>query len=228
MAPPPVRIDHRPVHSHPKRPDEHTSKGLNAVQSSLLLDSRARPDLRTTYGRLAASATHLDAAVSRVRLGGMTLGDRELSRIRSIRVLMAEMNVLTLTSEAEALASDRERHVRLNLLISLISAEVLKVRLAPLAGWSPDFSVFRRAEPDNVEGDVTPGASDPGRTEHTVVIGPHWFERPYPHPGPAFNVVMQGEPAIRALARFDDLWQRGHDVTRPISSLIEEAIRRGR
>jgi hypothetical protein len=153
----------------------------------------------------------------------MTLGEEELGRIRRIRLLMAETNALTLSSEAESLATDPDRCGRLRLLARLLNESRLLVRISPLAGWSPDFSVFSRKR---VEAQA--GTSDEGELESaTLLVGPHWFERPYPHPGPAFVVVLGGEPALRARRRFEEVWARGHDLRLPLLSLIEEALLRG-
>jgi hypothetical protein len=188
-----------------------------------LLDERSWPDVRAVYGGLARDADFLDAAVSRVRLGGMTLGEGELGRIQRIRLLMAETNALALASEAEALAADPVRSRRLGLLAGLLEGNRLGIRISPLAGWSPDFSVFcrvRRGPPRETEIDADVATA-------TLLIGPHWFERPYPHPGPAFVVLLEGEPALRARKRFDEAWGRGHDLRGPLLSLIGEALRRG-
>jgi hypothetical protein len=138
----------------------------------------------------------------------MTLGSGELGRVRRMRVLVAELNALTLSGEAEAVSVDPVRRPRLEMLLRLFEEERLYVRAAPLAGWDPDFTVFGREEPE------------------TVMLGPHWFERPYPHPGPAFGVVLEGEPARRAHARFEELWMGAHDLRRPIEELLGEALRR--
>jgi len=150
----------------------------------------------------------------------MTLGEDELGRIRRIRLLMAETNALSLASEADALAADPVRAPRLELLARLLNAGRLQVRISPLGGWSPDFSIFTRESAGREP-------SDHGEPEEaTLLVGPHWFERPYPHPGPAFVVLLEGEPALRARARFDEAWKRGHDLRVPLLSLIEESLRR--
>jgi len=173
-----------------------------------LLEDRARPDFRDVYGRHASAAATLDAAVRRVRLVGMTLGREELGGLRRMRVLVAELNALALSGEADSMGADPSRRPRLEMLLLLFEEGRLYVRTAPLAGWDPDFTVFGREEPV------------------TVMLGPHWFERPYPHPGPAFGVVLDGEPARRAHARFEGLWSGAHDLRRPVEELIREALRR--
>ena len=173
-----------------------------------LLEDRGRPDFRDVYGRHASAAVTLDAAVRRVRLAGITLGSRELGGVQRMRVLVAELNALSLSGEAEVIGADLSRRPRLELLLRLFEGGRLSVRTAPLAGWDPDFTVFGSEQPD------------------TVVLGPHWFERPYPHPGPAFSVVLVGDPARRAHIRFEELWSAAHDLRHPIEELLREALRR--
>lgn len=188
------------------------------MNTAKLLDERTRPDFRDLYGVHAAECTALDAAVGRIRLRGMSLAAPELDGVRQIRVLLGEMNALTLSSEADSLASDRRRQARIVLISSLFASGRLTVRIAPLAGWSPDFSIFR------TESDLDTGRRS--RREPVLMIGPHWFERPYPHPGPALGVLLTGTPAVRALGRFEEVWTQAHDVKGPIEEILEAALRR--
>ena len=100
------------------------------MQSVRLLDERARPDFRQLYGLQALRSEALDAAVHRVRLAGMDLSSRELKGLLRIRLLIGELNALTLASEAEALAVDPLRRNRLRLLTSLFSERRLEIRIA--------------------------------------------------------------------------------------------------
>jgi hypothetical protein len=188
------------------------------LNNARLLDERTRPDFRDLYGVHAAECTALDAAVGRIRLSGMSLAAPELDGVKQIRVLLGEMNALTLSSEADSLASDRRRQARIVLISSLFARGRLAVRIAPLAGWSPDFSVFR------TDSELNTGRGS--YREPVLMIGPHWFERPYPHPGPALGVLITGAPAVRALERFDELWAQAHDVKGPIEEILEAALRR--
>ena len=180
-----------------------------------LLDERSRPDLRSVYGALAARSRRLDAAVARIRLAGMTLNDRELAGMGQVRLVLAEMNALALSVDADAVACDPVRRHRLVMLQTLLRQETLRVRLAPLAGWTPDFTIF--------SGEALPGGNE---YPHTLILGLHWFERPFPHPGPALSAVMTGEAVLLAAERFERLWERGHDVSVPVCSAISEALRR--
>ncbi len=200
-----------------------------AVEPPLLLDERSRPDLRHLYGQLAARARLLDAAVGRIRLGGMNLNRPELGGIERIRIVLAEINALTLAAEGESMAAEPARRERLELLEHLLASGKLRVRMAALAGWSPDFSVFTHQE--DREEPTGRRAPLPARVSgglRTAVLGPHWFERPYPHPGPAFAAVVGGEAADRVSRRFDALWDRGHDISDPVASLIRGSLRRVR
>ncbi len=177
--------------------------------SPSLLHDRARPDFRDRYGELAQSAVTIEAAVGRVRLLGVTLRPTELERVERIRVVLQEVSPLAAATEAEQLAADPRRRPRLEQWARLIREGRLELRLAPLAGWSPDFSVFHGPPP-----------SPP-----IVLIGPHWFLRPYPHPGPAFNALLRGEAARIASVRFNEIWRGAHDLRGPMLRILESASR---
>jgi hypothetical protein len=172
-----------------------------------LLDERGRPDFRDVYAREAGRARALDAALSRIRLSALDLGAGELGRLERIRVVLAEMNALSLAAEAAALAARPGGGERLGFLIRGLEGGTLSVRLAPLAGWAPDFSVFH----------PPPGG------EAVLVLGLHRLERPYPHPGPAFASVHRGADAARAAARFRELWERAHDLRDPLLRILRGA-----
>jgi hypothetical protein len=176
-----------------------------------LLDERGRPDFRDVYAREAARALALDAALTRIRLSALDLGPGELGRLERIRVLLAEMNALSLAAEAAGLAARPGGGERLRFLIQGLEEGTLAVRLAPLAGWAPDFSVFH----------PPPGG------EGVLVVGLHRLERPYPHPGPAFASVHRGADVARAAARFRELWARAHDLRAPLVRTLRGAAVRG-
>jgi len=78
--------------------------------------------------------------------------------------------------------------------------------VAPLAGWSPDFSVFW-------------GAAGP----RAVILGFHAFETPHPYAGPALGTVFGPGPAREARDRFEEVWARGHDVGPAVHSIFRRA-----
>ena len=132
-----------------------------------------------------------------------------LSELRSVvhfRVLVAEMNAIQLTAEARGLVNDPARAPRLPLLQRMLESGRLQVRAAPLAGWSPDFTVFADA--------AGPSA---------VLTGFHWFERPYPHRGPALSSLHFAEAAKVASRRHEELWGRAHDIGPAVWSILSKA-----
>ena len=147
-------------------------------------------------------------AVTRVRLSTLDLTEEDVQGLVSMRVLLAEVNALTLDAEARILRADPRRAHRVELYRRLLESGRLEVRSAPLGGWSPDFTAF-----SGMEG---PSA---------VLIGFHWFERPYPHRGPAFTALHRGSPARLAADRHAELWEQAHDVGPAIWSILSKASR---
>ena len=179
--------------------------GLSPSES-VLFDERRRPDFRDVFGALAAGATDIATAVTRVRLSTVDLTRPELERVEHFRVLVAEMNALHLDADARGLQSDARRAPNAELLRELLESGRLEVRSSPLAGWTPDFTVFA-------------GPAGP----LVVLTGLHWFERPYPHRGPAFGAV-HGEAAARLAARrHEEAWERAHDVGPAVWSILSKA-----
>ena len=159
----------------------------------VLLHERARPDFRDVFGALAERCTEIRTAVTGVRLSGVDLTDLDLSGLERFRVLVAELNAIQLDGEARAIHADPRKAPRADLLQRLLESGRLEVRAAPLGGWSPDFSVFA--------GDRT---GPRGRADADI----HWFERPYPHRGPAFASRAPERPGPRtgAAERHAELW----------------------
>lgn len=178
-----------------------------------LLDERRRPDFRDAFGALARRATAIRTAVTRVRLTTLDLSDGELAGVRSFRVVLAELNALTLDAEARTLARLPHRAAALRDLTARLESGRLEVRAAPLGGWSPDFTVFE-------------DAGGP----FAVLAGYHWLERPYPHRGPALAFLHTGDAARLAARRHEEVWEAAHDVGPALWSLLaraDGAARRG-
>lgn len=177
----------------------------------IVLDERSRPDFRDHYLGLLEEARAVSVAASRIRLAGLQVDAARLQRPDSIRVLVMELSGITLAMEAERISEARPGgRERIAALGTLLSEGRLQVRSSPLAGWAPDFSVFQSRE----------GAS------FTLALGTHWMDRPYPHPGPALNVLLEGPPARSALHRFDELWRQAHDVGEAILRTLTLALAR--
>ena len=181
--------------------------GLNPVPGTLLEDGR-RPDFRDVFGHLAQRSSSIDTAVTRIRLSTLNLTPSELRAVTSFRVLLAEVNALSMDAEARVLHTLPSRAPNLQLLARLLETGNLQIRSAPLAGWSPDFSVFS-------------DASGPS----AVLCGFHWFERPYPHRGPALASLHFGDGAALAHRRFEALWTRAHDIGPTLWDIVTRARR---
>ena len=175
----------------------------------VLFDERARPDFRDLFGSLARGSDGVSIAVTRVRLSTVDLSAEELRSLRSFRVLVAELSALRLDAEARAMRAEPRRAANVNLLLDMMEAGRLEVRSAPLGGWSPDYTVFSE-----------------GGTPSAALTGFHWFERPYPHRGPALASLHGGDAARLALRRFDELWEDAHDVGPAVWSILARAVDR--
>lgn len=182
-----------------------------APEPAALLDERRRPDFRDLFGGLAADATEIRTAVTRVRLSTLDLGAAELAGVQRFRVVVAELNALHLDAEARVLLTRPGRAAAVRLLAGMLERGVLEVRSAPLGGWSPDFTVFS-------------GRDGPA----AVLLGFHWFERPFPHRGPALASLHGAEGAVLAARRHEELWERAHDVGPALWSLLARADARTR
>ena len=188
-------------------PDTPLIPGLVPSAGSLV-DERSRPDFRDVFGALARRAVRIETAVTRVRLSTLDLSDDELSGLRVFRVILAELNALTLDAEARLLARLPRRADALSGLARRLESGTLEVRSAPMGGWSPDFTVF----------------SDQ-RGPFAVLSGYHWFERPYPHRGPALGSLHGGDAARLAARRHGEVWEAAHDVGPAIWTLLARAGR---
>ena len=102
---------------------------------SRLFDERTRPDFREVYGGLLRSAAHLDVALTRIRLSSLDMARKELARLRSIRLLLAEVNAVSLELEAHTAMLRQDRRETLVVLTELLTQGGIEVRSAPLAGW---------------------------------------------------------------------------------------------
>lgn len=175
-------------------------------EPAVLLDERQRPDFRDVFGALARESWQICTAVTRVRLTTVDLGPEEVARVQDFRVLLSELSALRLESEAHMLVHQRKRADHLSLFTDLLETGRLQVRSAPLGGWSPDFTVFGQ------EGGP-----------RWLLTGFHAFDRPYPHRGPALATLHGAEAARTAAARYEELWEAGHDVGPTLWTLLARA-----
>jgi hypothetical protein len=176
---------------------------------SLLMDG-LRPDLPEVYATLLSRSRELSLAAWRVRLAGLHLSPDALLSMDRIRVVVGELDGQRLAAEAEGMALSAHRSGTVQALLKLLMEDRLLVRAAPLGGWSPDFSLFLGE-----------------RTSTTLLLGPHWLERPFPHRGPALASLHSGPEVARVEGRFEELWEGAHDVKAAVLRMLTEAARRG-
>lgn len=169
-----------------------------------LFDERGNPPLRARIGQLLATADEAVFAVGRIRLGVLDLAEWELASLQSCRVLLGHLDASTLLDAADD--DGPTRAPRLGPLLRFAATGRLEVRSAGVGSWSPDFAVVSAA----------------GR--RVGLVGAIYFGRPDLVIGPALTVPIV-EPAETSLlvARFDDLWQRAHDVLPAVRDVLERA-----
>ena len=155
-----------------------------------------------------SDAHRVDVALTRLRLSALDLRSVELRSLRRLRLLLAEVSSASLGAEAHAVLADPERGRSLRHLSELLERGLVLVRAAPLAGWSPDFTVFH-------------GGDGP----RAVLLGFHWLERPFPYRGPALASLHGPAGAALAGRRFDETWGRAHDIRPAVLGILERAGR---
>jgi hypothetical protein len=174
-----------------------------------LLDERSRPGFREMFGRLARRASGLDVALTHLRLSTLDLSERELAHVRRIRLVLSEVSAASLDAEAHAVLHRGTMAANLRRLAALLHLGRIEVRSAPLGGWSPDFTVFRRDE-----------------GPFAVLVGPHRFERGWSQEGPVLASLHGPEEALRAGGRFVEVWSRAHDIRPAIARILARAEQR--
>jgi hypothetical protein len=171
----------------------------------ILLDERSLPSLRERIGELLAGADEAAFAVARIRLAVLDLTDREIGRVRRCRVLLGHLDASTLLDAAEGSGPGGSAAAMAG-LVRFARSGRLEVRSVGLGGWTPDFAVVS------------------GRAGRTGVLGSIQFGNPELVIGPAFTAIT-ANPAMAGflLSRFDDLWERAHDVLPAILEVLERA-----
>jgi len=158
---------------------------------AVLFDEHADPPLRQTLGRLIATARSADFAIAHLRLAGLDLTESEAHSLEHCRVMLGHLDAAALLDSGLAPPS------HLALLRAFARSGRLEMRTAPHHVWNPDFSIFRGL-PDQ---------------QAAVLLGAHYFGRPYPMFGLAFTCFMTQQAAVRACTRrFESLWNAGYDI----------------
>lgn len=178
-----------------------------------LIDESAQPTLRERLGRHLVRADSADFAVARIRLAALDLTDGEIAGTARWRVLLGELDAAMLLDAYEGVRSARQRDA-LGRLRAFADSGRLHVRSAGLGSWAPDFAVVRCGR--GSEGQ--PGSST------LCAVGAIYFGRPRLAVGPSLTMVTSDpEAARRAGARFDELWDRAHDVLPAIADVLDRA-----
>lgn len=195
-------------------PDAHPSgprPGAPEVTPAGLADERSPRPFRDLLGSFLRRSHAMDTALLRARLAPVDLTPDELRGVRRIRLLVAELNAGTLEDEAYALSLDPARHRNLDQILGLLTERKLEIRSAPLGGWSPDFSVFWKEE-----------------TPFALLLGLHWFQRPFPHRGPAWVCWFGPAEARQGAYRFEEIWRNAHEIGPAVERILRQAVcRRG-
>lgn len=170
-----------------------------------LLDERTRPSVRETIGRLLAAAHRADIAIAQLRLAGLDLQPSEAGGIERCRLMIGRFDAAMLHDAGSSVSARGQ----LELLAAFAASGRLEIRTAPHHVWNPDFSVFTEL---------------PGN-DAAVLLGAHYFGRPYPLHGLAFTCVLRNPDVVASCARrFEELWQAGYDVLPVIAATLSELL----
>lgn len=176
-------------------------------ERAALIDEHADVSLRRRIGELLRTSRTAAFAVTRIRIAGIDLTPGEIAGIERCRVLVRRVDADMLMEAADHVG-DAARLRDLHVLGAFLASGRVEVRAAGVEGWVPDFSVFRG------ERDV-------------VLLGAHYFGRPYPILGPSFTGAVTVPAAVELAARrFELLWQESRDVLPTIRSAIEAILER--
>lgn len=148
----------------------------------------------------------MDTALHRIRLRAVDLSALEMKRLERLRILVGGIDAGSLEWEAQALAQDPARSTFIQRLVALLADDRLAVRAAPLSGWAPDFSIFSHRE-----------------VPRALLMGPHWFQKPFAHRGPAWGCLWGSREAVLAKSRFEENWAGAYDIGHAVSALLDRA-----
>lgn len=173
-----------------------------------LFDERDPAGFRTRFRHEIQRSRRLDVAVTRLRLSTIDITEAEFQGVTGMRLVLSELRAEALDAEAHALMARPRVRGRLARFQALLDQERIRIRVAPLGGWSPDYTVFH-------------DAAGP----RSVLLGYHQFERPHPYPGPALCAHFGRPEALLAHRRFQEIWLRAHDVLPAVHSILSRAGR---
>lgn len=169
--------------------------------TTVVRDEGADRPLRSVIGALLEKSRTADLALGRVRLAALDLAEAEVRGPERCRVLLGQLDAAALLDARPGSGPALRR------LADWLSSDRLDVRSAGIGAWTPDFSIYRDRA----------GLS-------TCLIGAHYFGHPQLTVGPSVTVVLEGsEGATLLQSRFDEVWQRAHDVAPAILEVLRRA-----
>lgn len=191
---PPTRLD--------LRPDDGAVEPPSAEVPRLIVEGAA-PRFPTVYRRWLRHARAADVALTRLRIATLRLDPHDLVRVDRIRLVLAELSTSAWEVETHRALLDPGRGPVLRLLVDRLRSGTLEVRSAPLAGWSPDFTVFHGEAP-----------------ACRALLGPHWLEPTPGLAGPRFAFAVGGRDARSVAERFARIWDSAYDVGPAVTRLL--------
>lgn len=189
----------------------------------VLLDEVRSPTLRETLSVLLTRASRADFAVAELRLAGLDLSVLGQKPDQRFRVLVRHFNSEFAYDASNAAPGSAVRN-RIERLRELAMSGRVEVRAARLDVWTPDFSILRGVDPH-----CGPVASaDTVGLRDVLLLGAHYFDRPFPLTGAALTSATTSVQAIRRAARrFEELWQRADDIVPVIIEILGHALNDG-
>lgn len=187
--------------------------GRSRVLTPTLLIEGTNPRFPVVYRRWLGRSSRVDVALTRLRIATLRLQADDLARVERLRIVLAELSTAAWEAETHRALLDPERGPMLRRIIELLREGRLEVRSAPLAGWAPDFTIFRDDGSGPVEGVST-----------RALIGPHWLETGAGLAGPRFAFAVEGADARRAEERFAAIWRHAYDVGPAVTRLLARTM----
>jgi hypothetical protein len=156
---------------------------------NIVLTETGEPSLRYVIGALLARSYSADFAIANIRLAHIDIGAAEIEDVR-MRILLGRFEAVH--------TSDPLLAARMEGLAALVQSGVVQLRSAGMGAWMPDFSVYR------LDNGAAPRAA--------CLVGAHYFGAP-PCSGPSLTSVHTDAHSVGTVAaRFNELWEMGHDV----------------
>jgi hypothetical protein len=172
-----------------------------------LLIEGSTPRFPSVYRGLLRRSTRVDVALTRLRIATLRLQAADLSTVRRLRIVLAELTTAAWEVETHRALLNPRREPMLRELISGIQNGTLQVRAAPLASWSPDFTVFHPDEGDS-----------------QALLGPHWLEAAPTSRGPRFGFFVSGREAMKVADRYERVWADAYDVGPAVGRLLGNTL----